>query len=130
MMKKHELIFSLAKLPLDFTIIFSSFFFAKNIREINDFIPGFQLPIHLIKDEYLAYFAAFGAALYLLIFSLHGLYSLSLTSSKVKEFLDIIIYSFYWFVLFSFVVYFTNGILYGVEIPRLIIIYSVIFGAI
>jgi hypothetical protein len=38
-MKRHEIIFSILKVPFDFIIIFSSFFIAKYIREINDFVP-------------------------------------------------------------------------------------------
>gem|GEM_PF-3088854 len=39
LMKKHELIFSLLKVPLDFLVVFGSFYLARNLREINDFIP-------------------------------------------------------------------------------------------
>lgn len=129
-MKRHEIVFSLAKLPLDFIIIFISFFIAKFIRSINDFIPWVQLPLHMVKTEYLFYFALFWAVLYLIIFSIHWLYSLSITSSKIKEFLDIILYSIYWFIFYSFFLYFWTGIFYSIELPRLIIIFTCIIATI
>lgn len=51
-MKKHEIIFSLLKIPLDFLTIFYSFYIARNIREINDFLPWFHLPTQNIANEY------------------------------------------------------------------------------
>lgn len=125
-MKKHEIFFSLAKLPLDFIIIFSSFFLARDLREINDFVPWVQLPLQIIQNEFLLRFALFGAFLYLLIFSIHGLYSLKITSSKVKETLDILLYSIYWFLFFSVFVYFWAGVFYDIEIPRLVILFTTI----
>jgi hypothetical protein len=38
-MKKHEILFSIIKIPLDFMIVFLSFLIAQIIRESNDFIP-------------------------------------------------------------------------------------------
>lgn len=125
-MKKHEIIFSLAKLPLDFIIIFSSFFIARDIREVNDFVPWVTLPVQIIQNEFLLRFALFWAFLYLLIFSLHWLYSLKITSSKVKETLDILLYSIYFFLFFSVFVYFWKWIFYNIEIPRLVILFATI----
>lgn len=120
-MKKYEIIFSAIKLPLDFLIIFSSFFLAKQLRLITDLIPGFSLPIKTISDESLIYFAFFWAILYVLILAIHKLYFIKITSSKVWEFLNILRYSFYWFIFFSFFIYAWTWIIYKTEIPRLII---------
>lgn len=125
-MKKHEIFFSLAKLPLDFIIIFSSFFLARNLREINDFVPWVTLPVQIIQNEFLFRFALFWAFLYLIIFSIHWLYSLKITSSKVKETFDIILYSIYWFLFFSVLVYFWKWVFYTTEIPRLVILFTTI----
>lgn len=127
-MKKHEIIFSLLKLPLDFLIIFSSFFLARNLREINDFVPWVQLPIQIIQNEYLLKFALFWGFLYLIIFSIHGLYSLKITASKLKETFDIILYSIYFFLFFSVFVYFGKWVFYDVEIPRLVILFTTLIG--
>lgn len=123
-MKKHEILFSIIKIPLDFFIIFSSFFISKNLREINDLLPWIKLPIQTISDLTILKFALIWSLIYCLIFVIHWLYSLKITSSKIKEFLDIILYSFYWFIFFSVIVYFSKWFLYQTEIPRLIILYT------
>ncbi len=123
-MKKHEIIFSILKIPLDFLIIFYSFYIARNIREINDFLPWFHLPNQVIENQYLLWFALFWSFLYLLIFFIHGLYSIKITNSKIKEILDIILYSIYWFLFFSIFVYFWKWVFYKVEIPRLVILFT------
>jgi hypothetical protein len=58
-MKKHEIIFGLIKIPLDFVVVFCSFFLARNLREVNDFVPGITLPIQRIDNEFLLNFALF-----------------------------------------------------------------------
>lgn len=127
-MKKHEIIFGLVKIPLDFLIVWGSFFLAKHLREIDDFIPWVTLPIQIIENEFLFTFALFGATLYVGIFFLHGLYNLSITNSKIKESLDIILYSIYFFLFFSVFMYFWKGIFYEKEIPRLIILFTTILS--
>ncbi len=127
-MKKHEIIFGLVKIPLDFLVVFWSFFLARNIREVNDFVPWVDLPIQIIQNEYLLNFALFWWCLYVLIFSIHGLYNLSINNSKVKETLDIILYSIYFFLFFSVFVFFWKGILYEKEIPRLVILFATILS--
>jgi FlaA1/EpsC-like NDP-sugar epimerase len=125
-MKKHEIIFSLIKIPGDFLIIFSSFFVSKILREVNDFIPWITFPKHIILNNVLFKFALFGAFLYILILSIHKLYVIKVSSSKIKETLDIILYSVYWVLFFSFFIYFWKWLLYEIEIPRLIIFFTFI----
>lgn len=129
-MKRHEITFSIIKIPLDFFIIILSFFLAKKLREITDFIPGLHLPTQTISNDALLIFAIFWAFLGILVFAIHGLYSIKITHSKVKEFLDIIWYSLYFFMFFSLFVYLSNGILYTEEIPRLIILFTTIIASI
>lgn len=123
-MKKHEIIFSLLKIPLDFMIVFFSFFIAKNLRELWDFIPWFNFWIQTISFNSLFKFAFLAGFIYIFIFLLHWLYNLKVSSSKIKEFLDIIIYSFYSFLIFSLIVFFTRWIFYEFDLPRLLIIYA------
>ena len=120
-MKKHELIFWSLKVPLDFLIIFSAFFLAREIRLITDLIPGVQLPIQTIDTASLFGFSLFGAFVYIMTFSFHKLYFLQIFNSKIKEFLEILRYWFYWFVFFSVFIFLWNWIVYETEIPRLII---------
>ena len=128
-MKKHELTFSIAKIPLDFMLVFLSFFLAKNLREVTDLIPNVALPIQTINNDSLAVFALIWAFLYVAVFAIHGLYSIKISNSKIKEFLDIVWYSFYFFMFFSLFVYLWNGIVYTEEIPRLIILFTTLISA-
>jgi exopolysaccharide biosynthesis polyprenyl glycosylphosphotransferase len=125
-MKKHEFIFSLARIPLDFFGMFVAFSLAKKIREITDGIPGVILPIQTIENDTLLYYSLIWAALYIVIFASHRLYSLNIAHSKIWEYLDILRYGIYWFFFFAVWVYLGNGIIYqaGSEIPRLIILFA------
>ncbi len=127
-MKKHEVIFSTIRVPIDFCIVFGSFFIAKIIRWETDGIPFFNFPTQTIDHITLSIFALFWAALLVGLFSLHGLYNKKLSSSKTKDFLEIIQYSAYWLVFFSFAVYAWNGIIYDTELPRLIILFTTVLS--
>lgn len=129
-MKKHELIFWAVKVPLDFLIIFGSFFAAREIRLITDLIPGIQLPIQTIDTLNLTNFAILWACLYIIIFALHKLYFIQIFSSKVKEFFEIIHYWFYAFIFFSVVIFLSKWIIYETQIPRLIIGFAFFFWTI
>ena len=129
-MKKHEIIFSIIKLPLDFLIIFLVFFISREIRLITDLIPNIQLPIQTINTINLFPFAFFWSFLYILILSIHWLYSIKIFNSKIKEFLEIIRYSFYTFIFFSVIVYLWNWVIYEIAIPRLIVIFTFIIWTI
>lgn len=127
-MKKNEIIFSVLKVPLDFCVVFSSFFLAKNLRLVTDFIPWIQLPVQTINTQNLLTLSFSGAVLLVFLLASHKMYAIKITSSKIKEALDIIRYSFYWFLFFSVFVYLAQGTIYhGKEIPRLIIIYTLFF---
>lgn len=133
-MKKHELLFSVSKVPLDFFVIVCAFLLAREFRLISDFTPGiawFKLPFQTISLTHLYPFAFFGWALFVVLMGIHWLYNIKLTASKLKEFLDIILYSFYWFIFYSVLIYLGKWIVYKwPELPRLIILYSFFFGTI
>ncbi len=129
-MKHHEILFSIFKIPLDFLIVFGSFFLAREIRQITDLIPWVYLPTQTLSNESLTIFAMFWGLLYIALFALHRLYSLQMSHSKIQEILDVLRYSIYWFVFFAVGVYLGNGIIYnGEEIPRLIILFTMILAA-
>ncbi len=129
-MKKSEIIFSTIKLPLDFILIVSSFFVAREVRLITDLIPTVNLPVQTLDTLSLTYYSFFWASLYILLFIGHGLYSSKISNSKIKEFLDIILYGLYWFIFYSVIVFYTKWFLIfeGNEIPRLIILFSFIIS--
>lgn len=124
-MKKHEIIFWTIKVPLDFLIIFGSFFIAREIRLITDLIPSINLPIQTIDTKSLFFYSSFWALLYIFLFATHWLYNIKITNSKIKEFFDIIRYWIYWFVFFWVSIYLTKwSLLDRTEIPRLIILFT------
>lgn len=129
-MKKQDIIFPALKLPLDFIIIFISFFIAREIRLLTDLIPGVQLPIKTIDNEHLLLFAIFWWLLYIFIFAIHSLYLIKITSSKINEILKIVWYSIYWFVFFSFFIFLGKWFIYETDIPRLIIWFTFIIWTI
>lgn len=116
-MKKHDIFFWAIRLPLDFLIIFSTFFLAREIRLIDNFLLR---PAKTITTDALFWFALFWWILFVLIFAMHWLYSMKNNFSKIWEFWKIIWYSIYWFIFFSFFVYAWAWIVYKTEIPRLI----------
>jgi hypothetical protein len=56
-MKKYDIIFSALKLPLDFVIIFSSFFLARKLRTMTNSFLWIDLPFQTIDNEHLLIFA-------------------------------------------------------------------------
>lgn len=128
-MKKHEIFFSIIKIPLDFVLVFLSFFIARDVR-LNHDLPYIILPKQYISEAELFNFALFWAFLYISIFAIHSLYKMKLSSSKVKEFFDIIFYSLYFFIFFSAIVFFARDFLYSKELPRLIILFTTILSII
>lgn len=131
-MKRHELLFWTIKLPLEFLIMYSSFFVARNFRLVSDFIPWVHLPIKTIEDSYLSYYAFFWAILFVVVLWLSGLYRIQSTYSRAKQFFGILKWSLHWFLLYISILYLANWYLYNVEkhveIPRLIILFTLILS--
>ena len=124
-MKRHEIFFSVSKVPFDFIVIFIAFFIARGIRLQTEWILWIPLEIQTIETSRLLQFAAIGSLLYIGIFATHWLYRIQLFRSKVEEILLLIRYTIYWFLFFSVWVFLWNWIIYsGWEIPRLIIVYT------
>lgn len=95
---------------------------------MTDFIPNIHLPIHTIATEYLIGFALVGAFLFILLFTLSGLYKIRIYQSKIQEVLDIFLSALYWFFIYIAILYLSLGFLYTVEIPRLIVLFALIIG--
>lgn len=126
-MKKYEIILSIIKIPLDFIVIFFSFFIAREIRLITDLVPWVVLPTQTIWDLSLSKFALFWSFLYIIIIASHKLYQIKISNSKIKEILELIRYWFYAFIFFSVFAYLWKWFIYEkTEIPRLIILYTFI----
>jgi len=120
-MKRQDIIFWITKIVLDFLIIIGSFFIARELRLISDFIPGLNLQIQTIDTYNLFIYSLIGAFILILLFSLHWLYKIRIINSKIKEFLNIVLYWFYSFLFFSVIVFLWIWFIFDKEIPRLII---------
>ncbi|MDP2103862.1 MAG: hypothetical protein Q8K26_02995, partial [Candidatus Gracilibacteria bacterium] len=125
-MKRHELLFGIIKVPIEFGIIVLAFFLARDVRLVTDLIPSVHLPIHTIATQYLLDFALVGALLFVLIFTLSGLYKIRIYQSKIQEILDILLSAVYWFFIYIALLYLSLGFLYTVELPRLIILFALL----
>ena len=119
-MKKQDIIFWLTKVILDFLIVIASFFIAREIRLISDFIPWLNLQTQTIDTNNLFIYSLIAGTILVLLFSIHWLYKIKIVNSKIKEFWQIIIYWFYSFIFFSVLVYFWIWFIFETEIPRLI----------
>ena len=127
-MKKQDIIFWVLKVLLDFVIIIASFFVAREIRLLWNIIPGLNLQIQTIDTYNLAFYAVIWALVLVTVFSIHWLYKLKTLNSKIKEFLNIFLYSFYSFVFFAVISYLWQWFIFEKEIPRLIILYAFFIG--
>ena len=113
-------------MPLEFALVVLAFFLARNLRLITDLIPRVQLPIQTINDAHLLSFSLVGAGLFVIIFSLSGLYKMRIYQSKVQEMLDVLLSCVYWFFIYIACLFLSIGFLYTVEIPRLVILFALI----
>ena len=127
-MKKQDIIFGITKVILDFIIVIASFFIARKIRLISDFIPGLNLQIQTIDTKNLIIYSFIAWILLFIIFSIHWLYKIKAINSKIKEFFQIFLYWFYSFILFSVIVYFWIWFIFEIEIPRLITFFAFIIA--
>lgn len=128
-MKRHELLFWIVKLPIEFFIVFYSFFIARDIRMVTDLIPFWvQIPYKAIPDYNLWIFAIFWAFLFVLVFMYLKLYSIQLKSSRAKQLANIIEWSLFWFLLYIWFLYLSLWFIYTTEIPRLIILFAMLLS--
>lgn len=125
-MKRHELFFWIIKVPIEGFIVFLAFFLARDLRRVTDLIPNVHLPIQTIDTTHLIQFAIVGSFLYIILSTFSGLYKMRIYQSRVQEFQDILLVSIYWFFIYVAILYLSIGFLYTDQIPRLIVLFSVI----
>lgn len=87
-MKKSEIIFGIARLPIDFGLVIAAMLIAYNLRQYTDLIPGMNFPVDLLNfptlSEYLQ-FACFAAFALLIVFALNNMYSMKTTAGISNE---------------------------------------------
>lgn len=116
------------KVPIEGLIIFLAFFLARDLRLATDLIPDVHLPVQTIDTHNLLGFALVGSLVYILLSSFSGLYKMRIYQSRVQEFQNILLVSLYWFFIYIAILYLSFGFLYTAQIPRLIVLFSVIIG--
>jgi hypothetical protein len=129
-MKRHELFFGIIKVPIEGLIVFLAFFLARDLRRVTDLIPNIHLPIQTIDTSHLMQFATVGALLYIILSTFSGLYKMHIYQSRVQELQDILLVSLYWFFIYIAVLYLAIGFIYTEQIPRLVVLFSVIITTI
>jgi exopolysaccharide biosynthesis polyprenyl glycosylphosphotransferase len=128
--KRHEIIQTVITPILELTWIVGIFFFAYNLRQITDGIPGIQLPIPYISKEQFAPFVLSWVVFWWIIFGTSWLYRNSTQRPLFDVIQDVIIRSGIWFIMYIGFVYLSTGFLFSKEIPRLIIGYVYILSTI
>ena len=129
-MKRHEILFGIIKLPLEFALVFGAFFVAKNIRESAFVLQEFHLRFWNISFHTLGMFALVGAVFYVAVFAWENLYAIKISEPIGKELLQTVTALLLWFLLFIATVYLANGYVYHNEIPRLIIFFALVFATV
>lgn len=127
-MKRHEIIFGIIKLPLEFAIVFAGFFIAKNIRESAFVLNGFHLQLWNIAQHTLTMFALVGAIFCIAVFAWENLYTIKISEPIGKELLKTETALLLWFLLYIATIYLANGYVYHNEIPRLIVFFALVFA--
>ncbi len=116
------------KVPIEGLIVFMSFFLARDIRRITDLIPDVHLPIQTIDTQNLLGFALVGSLVYIILSTFSGLYRMRMYQSCIQEFQNILFVSLYWFFIYIAILYLSLGFIYTEQIPRLIVLFSVIIA--
>jgi len=127
-MKNFLKYITIAKITLDFIIVFLFFFLSKELRLLTDLIPSVSLPVRTISNLNLFYYAIIWAILLVLVFSIHWLYKIERNQSKAKETSSILHYGIYSFIFFSVMVYLWKWFIFEKEIPRLIVAFTFVFS--
>lgn len=116
------------KVPIEACIVFLAFFLARDLRRVTDLIPDIRLPIQTINTESLLGFALVGSLVYVILSAFSGLYKMRIYQSRIQEFWDILLVSFYWFFVYIAILYLSFGFIYTEQIPRLIVLFSVLIA--
>lgn len=127
-MKRQQIVVSALQIPLDALAFAGAFFVAREVRELSDFIPGVRIPYQYISQSDLLWFVVFGTILFILIQSLRKAYVYQFEQTLGSKLGALFSSSWTWFLFFIAAVYLGNGYLYSVEIPRLVIFYTVWIG--
>ncbi len=87
-MKKSEILFSIARIPLDFAMVMAAMLVAYRLRQHTDLIPGMHFPVDLLNfpslPEYLE-FASWASFVLLVVFAINNMYTMKTTARMSNE---------------------------------------------
>ncbi len=126
--KRHEIIFTALRPPIDFGLVYMAFFVASELRSFRFFEATFGIPPQSIPPDALAWFALAGAVVYLLVAIFSGRYAVRPLDAREEGTMRSISAAFYAFLFFVALVYLGNGYVYTTEIPRLIILMAFVLS--
>ena len=120
-MRKFEIIFGVARVPVDFLAVASAFLLARWVRSFTDLIPGIQLPIGYIPtiNEFISFLILGGLSL-VVIFALNGMYSLRTSFKFWNEFIRVVFLVTAWIMLLFAYFFLTREFFFS----RLVMIYG------
>lgn len=129
-MKKSEIIFGLARIPIDFIMTMIAFFWAYHIRQYDDLIPGFYFPVDLVNfpklEDYFSLSASASVAL-LLVFGINKMYSLKSTARIGQEIIQVIFLTFAWLMIIIAYYFLTREFFFSRLVLAYVGILSVVF---
>lgn len=101
-MKRSEIAFGIARIPVDFAMAVLAFLIAYRLRTFGDIIPGLTLSIDLANfqplPEYLR-FSTTASVILLVLFAFNGMYSLKTTNRIGKEIRRVFVLNSTWLML-------------------------------
>ena len=101
-MKKSELLFGLARIPLDFGMALLAFIVAYRIRLYSDLIPGMYFPVDQFNfptlTEYLE-IATVASMMLVIVFAINQMYSLRNTVRIGNEIIKVVFLSAAWLMI-------------------------------
>jgi len=125
-MKRSEILFGLARIPIDFGMTMLAFLMAYQIRQYSDLIPGLYFPVDLLNfptlQEYLL-FAMIASATLVGIFAINQMYKLKNTVRIGNEIIKVMFLSAAWLMLIITYYFLTREFFFS----RLVLGYAWVF---
>lgn len=91
-MKKSEILFGIARVPIDFGLVLAAMLIAYHLRQYTDLIPGMNFPVDILNfpalPEYLR-FSTWAALALLIVFGVNNMYSMKTTARISNEIIKV-----------------------------------------
>jgi exopolysaccharide biosynthesis polyprenyl glycosylphosphotransferase len=101
-MKKSEILFGIARIPLDFALVMAAMFVAYHLRQQTDLIPGMHFPVDLLNfptlPEYMQ-MASWTAFALVVVFAFNHMYAMKTTARISNEVIKVISLVAAWIML-------------------------------